>query len=94
MAARDWMNLALRILGVWFAALAFGAIVDLLGTFLYSLSFLIRFQGAEFATVLARVGGPVLQILKYGLPAAALLVFTEQITERLYRPGEERVKSD
>ena len=83
MTPREWTTLALRIFGVWFAALTFAAILSLLATFLYVFYLLIRLGGSDFAIV-GRLGGPLLAVLQYGVPAALLLLFATQITERLF----------
>ena len=84
MMARDWMTLALRVIGVWLAVLTFAAIVDVLAAVLYLFFLLIRFGGSDFTVTVGRLGLPLLAVLKYGAPAAVLLVFTAQITQRLY----------
>ena len=84
MNPREWMTLALRILGVWFAVLTFAAILSLLAAFLSVFFSLIRLGGSDFAATVGRLGGSLLAVFQHGVPAALLLLFATQVTERIF----------
>jgi Na+/phosphate symporter len=80
MTPRDWMALALRVLGVWFATQAVLAVARLMGVFVQFASMLIGSDGPGLTVFV----GAMLQFLAYSAIAAVLLVFTDAIVARLY----------
>ncbi len=88
MTSRDWMTLALRVLGVWFAVLTFVAVLDVLTTF-FHVSYLLARSSGSFGSILGLIGGSLINVLKFGAPAGVLLMFTTRITDHFYAEGDE-----
>jgi hypothetical protein len=85
MTPRDWMTLALRVMGVWFVIRAFVAIVNLIIPFMYVFSIFVRVRGNLSKEMLYPLGPPLLEILTNAAVAAVLLFFAVKITDYLYR---------
>jgi hypothetical protein len=80
MTPRDWMALALKILGVWFAVRAVLAVVDLMAVFVQVVSML---AGSHAPGLMVFISA-MLHFLAYAGITAVLLVFTDTIVARLY----------
>lgn len=80
MTPRDWMTLALKVLGIWFATRAVLAVVELMTVFVQVASMLV---GSHAPGLMIFIGA-MLQFLAYSAITAVLLVFTDNIVERLY----------
>jgi len=80
MTSRDWMAFVLKILGVWFATRAILALVGLMAVVVQVASMVVGFPGPGLMDFVSAM----LHFLAYAAITAVLLVFTDQIVERLY----------
>ncbi len=92
MAPRDWMTLALRVMGVWFAIRAFVAITNLIVTSMYVFSIFVRVRGNLSKEMLYPFGPPLLEVLTNAAVAAVLLFLAVKITDYLYRENPPMVQ--